>query len=160
MAMPPDREQEIARISDAMGRLRVLIGRRVIGRRVLDRVAPMLDLSDLDVLGLVPAQDGGEEVSVGDIARVLRIHPSRASRLVAELVEKGFLLRAVSQRDARRAVLLRSDSGNRICTEIRQMKREVIGEIVGDWPEADLADFARAFETFILSWEERLTPPS
>lgn len=156
----PHNEQEIARISDAMGRLRVLIGRRVIGRRVLERVAPMLDLSDLDVLGLIPATDAGAEVSVGDIARVLRIHPSRASRLVADLVQKGFLLRAVSQQDARRAVLLRSESGNRICAEIRQMKREVIGEIVGDWPEEDLADFARAFEAFILAWEERLTPPS
>ncbi len=157
---PVLREQEIQRISASIGRLRVMIGRRVIGRIALENVAPMLDLSDLDVLVLVPSRDGGgDEVSVGDIARSMRIDPSRASRLVAGLVQKGFLLRAVSQHDGRRAVLQRSESGDRLRNEIQRVKREVIRDIVTDWPEDALSGFAHAFEDFILAWEDRLTRP-
>ncbi|HEY0275174.1 MAG TPA: helix-turn-helix domain-containing protein [Paenirhodobacter sp.] len=154
---PAGREAEIKRISDSISRLRVMIGRRVIGRMALDNVAPMLDLSDLDVLRLVPSAGAEEEVSVGDIARTLRIDPSRASRLVAGLVRQGFLLRAVSQSDARRAVLWRSARGDSLRAEIQRVKRDVIRDIVTDWPEADLSGFAHAFEDFILAWEERLT---
>lgn len=151
-------DESIARISAAMGRFRVLIGRRVIGRLALQNVAPMLDVSDLDALSLVPAAGGDAEVSVGDIARQLRIDPSRASRLVAGLVQQGFLLRAVSQQDGRRAVLLRSASGERIFAEIQRVKHEVITEIVGDWPEARLTGFAEDFERFVTGIETRLPP--
>lgn len=160
-----DRAARIDRISSAMGRLRVLIGRRVIGRLALQNVAPMLDISDLDVLSLVPrpsdagGHDPAAEVSVGDIARQLRVDPSRASRLVAELVRQGFLIRAVSQQDARRAVLERSETGERIFAEIQRVKHELIREIVGDWPEERLAGFAADFDSFTQALEARLTRP-
>ncbi|QRZ14491.1 winged helix-turn-helix transcriptional regulator (plasmid) [Paracoccus methylovorus] len=149
----------IDRISSSMGRFRMLIGRRVIGRLALRNVAPMLDVSDLDVLGLVPQRPvSGDnhpaaEVSVGDIARQLRIDPSRASRLVAELVRQGFLIRAVSQQDARRAVLQRSDTGDHIFAEIQRVKFEMIREIVGDWPDERLARFAGDFDSFTQALE-------
>ncbi|MFG6081848.1 MarR family winged helix-turn-helix transcriptional regulator [Paracoccus litorisediminis] len=151
-----DRQAGIDRISSAMGRFRVLIGRRVISRMALSNVAPALDLSDLDVLVLVPAAEAGEGVSVGDIARQLRIDPSRASRLVAGLVEQGFLIRAVAQSDARRAVLLRSATGDRIFAEIRRVKNELIREIVGDWPEDKLSAFAESFDSFTTALDARL----
>jgi DNA-binding MarR family transcriptional regulator len=154
------RGEGIARISATMGRFRVLIGRRVISRLALHDAAPMLDVSDLDALRLVPSQQGTEhaEVSVGDIARNLRIDPSRASRLAAGLVQKGFLLRAISQQDGRRAVLLRSKSGDRIFAEVQQVKHEVIAEIVHDWPAARLSGFAEDFERFVLGFETRSQP--
>jgi len=163
-----------------MGRLRVLIGRRVISRLALRNVAPMLDISDLDVLGLVPprpdaparpalpgagrtdargADPAAAEVCVGDIARQLRIDPSRASRLVAELVQRGFLIRAVSQQDARRAVLQRSDSGERVLAEIQRVKYGLIRDIAGDWSEERLAAFAADFDSFTRALDERLSRP-
>lgn len=153
-----DGDAEIARISAAMGRFRLLIRRRVIGRLALQNVAPMLDVSDLDALSLVPAEGAGPEVSVGDIARQLRIDPSRASRLVAGLVQQGFLMRVVSQQDGRRAVLLRSASGERIFAEIQRVKCQLISEIVGDWPAARRDAFAEDFERFVLGFEARMQP--
>ena len=159
------RKQEgLDRISAAMGRFRVLIGRRVIGRLALANVAPSLDISDLDALTLVPAQPGRDdprhvegEVSVGDIARQLRVDPSRASRLVAGLVEQGYLIRAVSQEDARRAVLQRTEAGDRIFSEIRRVKLDMIAEILAEWPEERVTAFAEGFEAFTLALEGRMT---
>ncbi|WP_170295029.1 MarR family winged helix-turn-helix transcriptional regulator [Paracoccus aestuariivivens] len=148
----------IAQISAAMARFRVLIGRRVISRLALRNVAPTLDVSDLDVLMLIPssANKAAAEVSVGDIARHLHIDPSRASRLAAAMVEQGFLIRAVSQRDARRAVLQRSATGDEIFVEIRRVKTELIREIVGDWPEERVSAFAESFEDFTTALEQKL----
>ena len=96
------------------------------------------------------------ERCVGDIARHLRIDPSRASRLVAGLVEQGFLVRTVAQGDARRAVLQRSPTGDRIFAEIRRVKVELIREIVGDWPEDRLVTFAEGLEEFTSALEARI----
>lgn len=157
------RTEGIARISTAMGRMRTLIRRRIIGRLALQNVAPMLDISDLDALGLVPGQPGSKgpdpsaEVSVGDIARRLRIDPSRASRLVAELVRQGFLIREVAQEDARRAVLRRTKSGDRIFAEIQRVKHELIREVVSDWAEPRLTAFAEDFDRFAEALEAQLS---
>ena len=159
----PMDSEDIARISAMLGRLRVMIGRRVIGRMALRNVAPMLDISDLDALSLVPPcpADGaksGEEVSVGDIARQLRIDPSRASRLAAGLVQQGFLIRAVSQQDARRAVLWRSPSGEQIFAEIQRVKHEMVAGVTGDWPPERRAAFGADLERFVAGFEARFLP--
>ncbi|MFT4012514.1 MAG: helix-turn-helix domain-containing protein [Paracoccus sp. (in: a-proteobacteria)] len=158
-------EHEIERISSAMGRFRILVGRRVISRIALANVAPSLDISDLDVLSLVPGREPSavqrvmvvtEEVSVGDIARYLRIDPSRASRLIADLVQQGFLLREAAQDDARRAVLRRSDTGDRIFAEMQKVKYELLVAIVGDWPDQKRAAFAESFPDFVSALEGEL----
>lgn len=162
------RADALEHIAATLGALRLLVGRRVLGRMALTSVAPTLDLSDLDVLGLMPAQDGTMrgmacapdmpvgEVSVGDVARLLRIDPSRASRLVADLVAQGFLARAVAQGDARRAVLRRTAAGDGVFAEIRRVKQDVINEIMGDWPDARTAMFANDFALFTSRLEARL----
>ena len=45
-----DQSGRIDQISAVMGRMRVLIGRRVISRLAMAELGPILDLSDLDVL--------------------------------------------------------------------------------------------------------------
>ncbi|MDS9469411.1 MarR family winged helix-turn-helix transcriptional regulator [Paracoccus sp. MBLB3053] len=159
----PMREDGIEMISSAMARFRVLIGRRVLSRIALTNLAPALDMADLDILGVIPGTLLGpihcpqaEDVSVGDIARHLHIDPSRASRLVAGLVDRGFLIRAVSQHDARRAVLLRTEAGDRIFAEISRIKLELIREITGGWPEERLLSFAASFDDFTTAFEARI----
>jgi hypothetical protein len=67
-----------------------------------------LDIARLDVLTAILAPGGefeseaDEEPMVGTIASRLGIDPSRASRLVSDLIASGYARRAVSQRDARR----------------------------------------------------------
>lgn len=145
--------EEINRISNAMGRWRLLMGRRVIGRLAIGSVAPELELSHLDVIDAVRRAQREGEATVGAVADAMRIDPSRGSRLVADLVQKGVLRRAVSQSDARRAVVELTDRARRIGDEMQRIKRDMIESMVGDWPEEDVARFAELFSRFVDEFE-------
>lgn len=150
-------ESDLMRISAALGQMRMLVGRRLIGRMALENVAPDLDLSDLDVLGLVPRDaPEGTGFAIGDVARAMRVDPSRASRIVTSLTERGFLRRVSDPEDARRTILCRTPEGDRIFAEIRRIKLEVLTEILADWSAEEMATFGVLFERFVGAFDQQL----
>lgn len=150
-------DSDLMRISATLGQMRMLIGRRLIGRMALENVAPELDLSDLDVLGLVPRDaPEGTGFAIGDVARAMRVDPSRASRIVTSLTERGFLRRVSDQTDARRTMLCRTPEGDRIFAEIRRLKLEILTEILSDWTGPELATFSQLFERFVGALGQQL----
>ena len=86
-----------------MTQIRRLMQRREILNTILAQLDPRLDLARLDVMVTVmhwPADEGADrEVTVGAVADHLKIDPSRASRLVADIIDLGYLRRAASQAD-------------------------------------------------------------
>jgi DNA-binding MarR family transcriptional regulator len=150
-ATPPKTDRD--RISGALTRMRMLIGRRVIARLALDSVAPGLEISHVDVLDVVRRAADGQEVTVGMVADKLRIDPSRASRIVAEMVTRGVLKREASQADARRIVLVMTEMGRRLVAEMLSVKQAIIADIVADWTDAEIADFSHLFDRFTSAFE-------
>jgi len=147
-------EEMILRIGQVMTRMRLMTGRRMISRLAIQNVAPDLELSHLDVLDAVRRAEAAGEVTVGSVAEIMRIDPSRASRIVAEMVTRGVLRRKASQADARRIVVVMTALGQRLLAEVQAQKRALIGDIVGDWSEADLELFSRLFDQFIGGFEQ------
>jgi DNA-binding MarR family transcriptional regulator len=147
-------EEKILRIGQVMTRMRLMTGRRMIGRLAIQNVAPGLELSHLDVLEAVRRADASGEVTVGTVAEILRIDPSRASRIVAEMVTRGVLRRKASQTDARRIVVVLTALGQRLLSEIQAQKLALIEGIVDDWSEDDVDAFARLFDRFIGGFEQ------
>ncbi|WP_409233708.1 MarR family winged helix-turn-helix transcriptional regulator [Rhizobium sp. WCS2018Hpa-16] len=147
---------EVLHISQTMTRMRLMIGRRIIGRMAIARLAPGLELSHIDVLDVV--HRAAQPATVGAIADAMRLDPSRGSRVVAEMVGRGLLKREVSQEDARRSLVVITPLGHTILGEMRSAKVSIIREVVSDWPEQDVADFARLFDRFIGRFEQRLVP--
>lgn len=147
-------EENILRIGQVMTRMRLMTGRRMIGRLAIQNVAPGLELSHLDVLEAVRRAEAAGEVTVGAVAEILRIDPSRASRIVAEMVTRGVLRRKASQADARRIVVVLTALGQRLLSEIQAQKRALIGDIVADWSEAQVETFSRLFDQFIGGFEQ------
>jgi DNA-binding MarR family transcriptional regulator len=141
----------IAHISDVMARLRLLVGRRVISRTAIDTVAPQLDISHLDVLDAMRRIDG--EVTIGAIAEMMRLDPSRGSRLVAEMVAQGVLRRDISQIDGRRSVVVRTEAGDHLLDQIHTTKRRLLASMLTDWPEEELTRFAPLFDKFVSRFE-------
>ncbi|ARM90452.1 MarR family transcriptional regulator protein [Rhizobium sp. CIAT894] len=153
-AEPPEPDEEnIPRIGRSMGRMRLMTGRRLIGRLAIQSAAPGLELSHLDVLDAVRRAQPAGEVTVGMIAEMLRIDPSRASRVVADMVGRNVLRREASQADARRIVVVMTEVGQGLLAEIVAQKLAIISEIVSDWPEDDVNRFALLFERFIGGYE-------
>ncbi|QCI98454.1 MarR family winged helix-turn-helix transcriptional regulator [Agrobacterium larrymoorei] len=156
-AQEPDvREDNVLAISHTMTRMRIMIGRRVIGRMAIAKLAPGLELSHIDVLDVVKRATG--DVTVGAIADSMRIDPSRGSRVVAEMVGRGLLQREVSQEDGRRSIIGVTPLGESILAEMRDAKIGIIRDVVGDWAEDDIASFARLYDRFVDRFEKRLTP--
>lgn len=147
----PHSVAEITHIAEVMGRLRLLVGRRVISRRAIDNIAPSLEISHVDVLDAMRRIDG--EVTVGAIADVMRLDPSRGSRLVAELVAQGILRRDASQLDGRRSIIVRTELGDALLAEIHATKRRLLEGMLEGWSDEELQAFAVLFEKFVSRFE-------
>lgn len=148
-------DADIFRIGQTMTRMRVMMGRRMIGRIAIARAAPGLDLSQLDILEVVVRirREGGE-ATVGAIADAMRIDPSRGSRLVAELVSQGILKRDASQEDGRRSLIAPTEAGEALLTEIRAVKHAIVTQATHGWSSEERLAFSLLFERFLDGFEE------
>jgi DNA-binding MarR family transcriptional regulator len=152
-------DDDIAHIGQSMSRMRMITGRRLIARLAIEKVAPDLELSHLDVLEAVKRARKNGEVTVGTIAEAMRIDPSRASRIVADMVGRGVLERAASQQDARRILVVITPFGWSLLTELKSQKLAIIKDVVSDWSSADAKNFAELFDRYMTGFERVFAMP-
>ncbi|ATN33491.1 hypothetical protein ACO34A_06685 [Rhizobium sp. ACO-34A] len=152
----PAIDETITLIGRSMGRMRLMIGRRFIGKLAISRVGASMELSHLDVIAMVRRLGDGQEVTIGAIAEQLRVDPSRSSRIVADLVRQGLLRREASQEDARRTIVVITPLGQEFLDKLDEVKRETIREIVSGWPKDDVERFAELYDRFINGFDHRL----
>ncbi|MDK3017135.1 MarR family winged helix-turn-helix transcriptional regulator [Pseudodonghicola flavimaris] len=113
-----------------------------------------IDLAQLDVLMATDATgtdfgcESEPETMVSTIAARLRIDPSRASRLVSELIAKGLARRTVSQMDARRTIVELTARGDAIVDAVRRFKFLVMGEFLSGWTPEEIETFIPLFNRF------------
>lgn len=143
----------VAAIDGVMARIRRNMMRREFGRVVLAQIAPDLEVAHMDVISAIAHRIDGdpEEVTVGMIAERLGIDPSRASRVSADVVDRGFARRVASQQDARRICLELTPKGRRFVGAIRQSKMGLFASALGQWQESELIVFANLLDRF-SSW--------
>jgi DNA-binding MarR family transcriptional regulator len=127
--------------------------KRELGHRALADLKIGLELAQLDVLFAIEGatEEFGDQVGetmVATVAERLSIDPSRASRLVAELVELGFARRAVSQADARRTIIVLTARGDAVVNAVRAYKLLVMGDFLSKWDRAELAAFIPSLKRF------------
>lgn len=140
----------LVEIDQIMQRIRRNAGRKEFANALLKSVDPQLDASHLDVIWtvVVGGKPPGGEVTVGMIAEKLLVDPSRASRLVAELVEMGYLRRVASQSDSRRICLELTDKGESFSLQFHRRKWEKMAKGMSDWTEDEVVTFARLLDRF------------
>jgi DNA-binding MarR family transcriptional regulator len=136
--------------------------RRELGHRALIDLKAGIDLAQFDVLAAIegPASEfgeGGGETMVATVAERLVIDPSRASRLVSEMVDQGFARRAISQADARRAIVELTPRGQAVVDAVRAYKFLVMGDFLGQWPKRELEAFVPLLKRF-GSWMDGIGP--
>lgn len=136
--------------------------KRELGNRALIDLKVGIDLAHLDVLTAIagPASEFGEaegETMVATVAERLQIDPSRASRLVSEMVEHGFARRAVSQADARRTIIELTERGRAVVDAVRAYKFLIMGDFLGEWSAEDIAVFVPLLKRF-ATWMDSIAP--
>lgn len=130
--------------------------KRELGHRALVDLGIELDLVQFDVLVAIEGPssalgDDGEakgEVMVATVAERVNIDPSRASRLVGDLVDTGYARRAVSQADARRTIIELTELGQSVVAAVRSYKFLIMGDFLGEWDKSELAAFVPMLKRF------------
>jgi len=117
-----------------------------------------LDLAQLDVLAAIEAPvhefgDAEGETMVSTVAARIGIDPSRASRLIAELVDEGYAERAVSQSDSRRTIIRLTEKGSIATGAVRAYRFLLMGNFLGEWKPSDVDTFLPLLEQF-SHWSE------
>jgi DNA-binding MarR family transcriptional regulator len=134
-----------------MNKVRRSVQRRDFGRLILARIDPSLEVSHLDAIITLSAAASDapqDEVTVGIIAERMGIDPSRASRISADLVDRGYAFRVASQLDARRICLKLTAKSERLVTAVRHTKWRIFAGALAQWDEQDLVTFATLLERF------------
>ncbi|MBR9765679.1 MAG: winged helix-turn-helix transcriptional regulator [Rhodobacteraceae bacterium] len=134
------------------------VGRRELGKMALERLELDIDLSKLDVLMATSApinEFGTEEgeTMVSTIACRLSIDPSRASRLVSDLIGQGYLKRGVSQQDARRTIVELTGKGRLTVEAVRTLKFMILGDYIKNWDSEEVERFVPLLDRF-STWSE------
>jgi DNA-binding MarR family transcriptional regulator len=94
------------------------------------------------------ARNDSREATIGHVAAEMNVDPSRASRLVSELIASGHLSRDVSQEDARRSVLQPTAKAMSLLAEFRDLKWQKLMQVFSDWSEEEIVAFSSLFLRF------------
>jgi DNA-binding MarR family transcriptional regulator len=155
--------EAVLEIDALMQKWRRRAQKRELGHRALAHLKIELDLAQLDVLFAIEGRaELGEtrgETMVATVAERLNIDPSRASRLVSEMVDQGYARRAVSQADARRTIIELTERGLAVVEAVRAYKFLVMGDFLAEWSAEDLAAFVPLLKRF-GSWMDGIDPAS
>jgi DNA-binding MarR family transcriptional regulator len=160
-----DQSRSALELDTIMQHWRRRVVKRELGQRALADLDLDLDIHLLDALMIVwapesePAETAEREVMVATVATRLGIDPSRASRLTSELIRQGLVRRAVSQEDARRAVLELTEDGLRIARAVHHYKLLILGNFLKGWTDEELAAFIPLLERF-SAWSEASEDPT
>ena len=96
-----------------------------------------------------------QEVTVGLLAGELNLDPSRASCIAADLVDRGLVTRAVSQKDGRRSVLLPTEAAGALLEAFLMAKWQRTIRLFATWSPEDIVTFSGLFGRFVGGMREQ-----
>lgn len=144
-----DPEAMLAEASRALFQLGRTFGKLPLQQVLTEQTARAAELSQILVVQAVEAQTGrAQTATVGAVAAELAIEPSTASRLVAQTIRAGYLVRTVSQTDGRAAQLALTPAGQELADQARRYQRAVFEQVTRTWPAPERQEFARLFVKF------------
>ncbi len=144
----------VMRVDAVMQNWRRRMNKRELGHKAIAALGLSIDMAQLDTLLAIAALEnefgkaGEQENTVGMVADRLHIDPSRASRLVSEMVGLGYVLRNASQADSRRTVLELTDMGWALVRAVLSYKWLLMSDHFSSWPTAELGEFVPLLEKF------------
>lgn len=90
--------------------------------------------------------------TVSEIAAATGVDQPRASRLVADAAERGFVRREVDPRDARRAVVELTSGGREFLSAAHATRRSAVETALGGFSPDEREQFAALLQRFVAAW--------
>jgi DNA-binding MarR family transcriptional regulator len=146
----PDTDLLLTQAAEALFRFGRLFSKIDIAPLAAGRTPQAVELSRILIVQAIEALQGSAEqdITVGRIAQQLAVEPSTASRLVADAIGDGYLLRSVSPEDKRRVQLELSERGRALAKDVRAYQLAVFHHVTATWVDDERAIFARLFLQF------------
>jgi DNA-binding MarR family transcriptional regulator len=146
----PESDLLLTQAAEALFRFGRLFSKIDLPPLAAGRTPHAVELSRILIVQAVEALQGRAEqdITVGRIAQQLAVEPSTASRLVADAIGEGYLLRAVSPEDKRRAQLELSERGRALAQDVRAYQVDVFHQVTATWTDDERTTFARLFLQF------------
>ena len=139
-------------LDDALVAIRRVLLRPGYRARLLDALPGRVELATLRLLRTVQRHEAAP--SIGEVAEVLTIDPSTASRVVDRAVGSGLLERRACTDDRRRARLYLTPTGTELLDRATDRRRELLAEVTGDWTEDELDLLVRQLTALIAGFDQ------
>ena len=91
-------------------------------------------------------------LGVSDLAEAIGVDQPRASRLVQQGVDRGWVRREADPDDARRTRIALSDDGQRLARGVRGERRESLSHALEAFTPEEQADLARLLTKLADNW--------
>lgn len=102
----------------------------------------------LEALAAAPAP-----LSVSDLGAAIGVDQPRASRLVQQGVERGFVRREADPDDARRTRIALTDEGRRLARGMRGERREMLTSALSSFTDDERIELARLLNKLADNWQ-------
>lgn len=90
--------------------------------------------------------------TVSEIAGAVGVDQPRASRLVAEAVDRNLVRREIDPRDARRAVVELTSGGRSFLRSAHESRRSAVETALDGFTASERSQFAGLLERFVAAW--------
>ncbi|ALX65877.1 hypothetical protein AB663_000654 [Microbacterium sp. XT11] len=91
-------------------------------------------------------------LTVSELGAAIGVDQPRASRLVQQGVERGYVRREADPDDARRTRIALTDEGRRLARGMRGERRELLGSALAAFTEEERAELARLLTKLADNW--------
>lgn len=149
--------QALLDLDSDMFELKSALMKGEVPARMIRELGVDLDLTQFRFLTAITRIQNGigranpEAATIGGVAEELNVDPSRASRLAADLIQRGYLRREAAQDDGRKSILVLTDYAKQVFARFRELRWSKFLAIFEDWNDADIADFSRLFGKYLSS---------
>lgn len=107
-------------------------------RRFAEEVGTDVELATLRTLRAIETGGGRAALGISELAAVLAVDASTASRLVEHAVADGYVTRRSSARDRRRTELALTAEGERLLARSTEVRARMLGRATRDWGDDEV----------------------
>jgi DNA-binding MarR family transcriptional regulator len=156
----PHSFEELARLDRAFLRLRRLIFRPETQSIPIPSLGRTVDLAK--VMACVAIAEGPEIVgldhapTVKDIAMILELEHSTASRMLTEAEADGLVVRSTDPSDRRRTIVELTEDGRALLADSQHIRTWAIGGVLAEWNPSEVAQLSSLLERLVTTFNERM----
>jgi len=102
-----------------------------------EHISMICNLSLAEYRGIM-AQKNGEEMTCQKMSEVMDLSPSRSSRVIDNLVRKGYFIRKISSHDRRSVAVTLSNKGKEVRGRIKQNREQLERDIQRNFSDDEI----------------------